>query len=473
MASGTDRRSGTQKRPKGSLSRSSSRDDVRKRASRSHSEKSAAIEELELEIEELKNRQLKEREGLAITKRPFHTLMYCCLALYEYTAETVKYLARQRLLQFSVLLSLLVGGSLIAFDGLDHEFVGEAVSYLRFVVWWVGLGVASSIGLGSGLHTFVLYLGPHIAQFTMKATQCGRVDLKQAVYDTAHWATESTWGGKDCDGFGPAMYPHFPERHGGYKVPLWMVLRQVQPEAILWGLGTALGELPPYFVSRAARLSGQRIQELEDFSKEDLPQSGFFWRIKLFIFKQASNFGFFTILLFASVPNPLFDLAGITCGHFLVPFVKFFSATLIGKAIIKAHIQTLFIVLAFNAHSMERVEAGLVWMMGHMPIARHVIPRIKRVLSNARNKFTSTSEGHSKSPSKFSFAAWWNWFVLLMLAGFIFSAISSTAMGYLMERHKREMQELNRKLRELKESSPERETHAGSNNGRGNGRPQR
>ena len=41
--------------------------------------------------------------------------------------------------------------------------------------------------------------------------------------------------------------------------------------------------------------------------------------------------GFFGILACASIPNPLFDLAGITCGHFLVPFWTFFGATLIGK----------------------------------------------------------------------------------------------------------------------------------------------
>ena len=35
----------------------------------------------------------------------------------------------------------------------------------------------------------------------------------------------------------------------------------------------------------------------------------------------------------------MFDLAGITCGHFLVPFWTFFGATLIGKAVIKMHIQ--------------------------------------------------------------------------------------------------------------------------------------
>ena len=43
--------------------------------------------------------------------------------------------------------------------------------------------------------------------------------------------------------------------------------------------------------------------------------------------------------LSSKIPNPLFDLAGITCGHFLVPFWTFFGATLIGKAIIKMHIQ--------------------------------------------------------------------------------------------------------------------------------------
>ena len=42
---------------------------------------------------------------------------------------------------------------------------------------------------------------------------------------------------------------------------------------------------------------------------------------------------------FSQIPNPLFDLAGITCGHFLVPFWTFFGATLIGKAVIKMHIQ--------------------------------------------------------------------------------------------------------------------------------------
>jgi len=46
---------------------------------------------------------------------------------------------------------------------------------IYFALYWILLGVASSIGLGTGLHTFVLYLGPHIAKVAMTATECGYV----------------------------------------------------------------------------------------------------------------------------------------------------------------------------------------------------------------------------------------------------------------------------------------------------------
>ena len=34
----------------------------------------------------------------------------------------------------------------------------------------------------------------------------------------------------------------------------------------MWGAGTAIGELPPYFMARAARLSGRAIED-EDFEE--------------------------------------------------------------------------------------------------------------------------------------------------------------------------------------------------------------
>ncbi|GMH14146.1 hypothetical protein Nepgr_015987 [Nepenthes gracilis] len=43
------------------------------------------------------------------------------------------------------------------------------------VLWWTALSVASSIGLGSGLPTFVQHLKPHIAQFTIKGHQSAEI----------------------------------------------------------------------------------------------------------------------------------------------------------------------------------------------------------------------------------------------------------------------------------------------------------
>jgi len=45
--------------------------------------------------------------------------------------------------------------------------------------------------------------------------------------------------------------------------------------------------------------------------------------------------GFAGILLLAAWPNAAFDLCGICCGHFQMPFWRFFGATFIGKALIK------------------------------------------------------------------------------------------------------------------------------------------
>jgi vacuole membrane protein 1 len=57
-------------------------------------------------------------------------------------------------------------------EGGHNKYFEQLNEILIFVVWWVGLGVASSIGLGSGLHTFVLYLGPHLAKIAIFTNEC-------------------------------------------------------------------------------------------------------------------------------------------------------------------------------------------------------------------------------------------------------------------------------------------------------------
>lgn len=43
------------------------------------------------------------------------------------------------------------------------------------------------------------------------------------------------------------------------------------------------------------------------------------------------------ILLLASWPNAAFDLCGLCCGAFKMPFWSFFGATLIGKGVVKVN----------------------------------------------------------------------------------------------------------------------------------------
>ena len=52
-------------------------------------------------------------------------------------------------------------------------------------------------------------------------------------------------------------------------ISFWTIYQAVFFEAFLWGSGTAMGELPPYFVARAASAAGGMDEELEDILVDD------------------------------------------------------------------------------------------------------------------------------------------------------------------------------------------------------------
>lgn len=398
----------------------------------------------------LEREHQRHLEELVLTKHPFKTLKIFSLAIWQYLKQSGTYfMTHGWLFLLMTLLSVCIGAILLTVNGPHEKHVDELLHYFRFGLWWVGLGVASSIGLGSGLHTFVLYLGPHIALFTIRATQCGRVDLKTAPYDTIQLNRASSWIDKSCSEFGSPLFPLLVDSER-FRTPLFSILPQVQLEAILWGIGTALGELPPYFVSRAAKLSGKRLEALEELDASHNDGSGFLsvWltRLKRWTVSQSQHLNFSTILVLASVPNPLFDLAGIMCGQLSVPFWKFFTATLIGKAVIKTHIQTIFIILVCNNQLLEWFENEFILILKHIPALSYILPHVMDKLHTAREKFHhqhNMPQLSSKANAwDFSFSTIWSTFVWLMLIGFFNKIITATAQSFLKDKQKEEMDEL-------------------------------
>ncbi|KAJ1423793.1 SNARE associated Golgi protein [Sesbania bispinosa] len=391
--------------------------------------------------EELHIKHQLELENLTLTTQPFKTLKFFTLAVIQYLKKTALYLLAKGgwLMLFSFVVGAL-GILLLTVDGPHEKHLEEILKYFRFGLWWVALGIASSIGLGSGLHTFVLYLGPHIAFFTIKAMQCGRVDLKSAPYDTIQLDKGPSWLDKDCSQFGPPLF----QSVYGSQIPLSSILAQVQLEAVLWGMGTAIGELPPYFISRAARLSGSKLDAMEELDTENKGiMASNLNQIKRWFLSHTQHLNFFTIMALASVPNPLFDLAGIMCGQFGIPFWKFFLATFIGKAIIKTHIQTIFIISVCNNQLLNWIENEVIWVLGHIPGFASILPSLIANLHAVKDKYLKASHPVSTNIQGkkwgFSFASVWNTVVWLMLMNFFVKIVNATAQRYLKKEQEIEL----------------------------------
>lgn len=78
-------------------------------------------------------------------------------------------------------------------------------------------------------------------------------------------------------------------------------------EAFLWGAGTAIGELPPYFVARAASAAGGMDEELEEIFDDEggssisADQGNWIDRGKKKLAVFLKSYAFVTVLAMASV----------------------------------------------------------------------------------------------------------------------------------------------------------------------------
>jgi len=371
-----------------------------------------------------------ELESIVIWRKPFTTLYYfimeCLVLTREYTLKLLNNLAI--LIPLIILVVSLYGFTLV--EGRHQPYIELIKKEALWCGYWVGLGILSSVGLGTGLHTFLLYLGPHIAGVTLAAYECGTTDFPEPPYPSTI----------ECpDDEAASSASSSASASAAAAVTLWSIMSKVRIEAFMWGAGTAIGELPPYFMARAARLSGKAIEdddfeELEELLEEKDKSSSslsLFDRAKLGVHSLIKRVGFFGILACASIPNPLFDLAGITCGHFLVPFWTFFGATLIGKAVIKMHIQQIFVILLFTQQTVE-IAMNLILRLPKFGL--QLQQPIKQFLESQKAKLhrpATSSEGGPVEAKKESILGWiLEKFVLLMVVYFVVSIVNSMAQSY-------------------------------------------
>lgn len=106
--------------------------------------------------------QLNERRArLTLFRSPLRTLTAFAASAASSAARGAAWLASHPATLFLLAPLLLIYAFLKASGGLVEE-VREAELWLQYVVWWVGLGVLSSIGLGTGMHSGLLFLFPHM-----------------------------------------------------------------------------------------------------------------------------------------------------------------------------------------------------------------------------------------------------------------------------------------------------------------------
>ncbi|CAF0998590.1 unnamed protein product [Adineta ricciae] len=367
-----------------------------------------------------------EISQIVLWRQPISTVSYAILEMIYLIHHNFRLFISYR--KTLSLLCLLLLSSLFIYksDGAHQSSIQTIERLIFWSLYWLGLGVASSIGLGTGLHTFLLYLGPFIARVTLAAYECDSVQFPRPPYPNEIL----------CPSNNLSRSNDFLESG---SVSFWTILWKVKLEAFFWGLGTALGELPPYFMARTARL-GQAgdtdDEELREFEQlllnaklHNVRDLTLFERLRYSVYCLIQRIGFWGILLCASIPNPLFDLAGITCGYFLISFWRFFFATILGKAVIKMSIQTVFIIFLFSEH---HVESIIRWMK-HIPYYGRLLQTpFKDWLHEQKGKMHRTNDestsGHLAKVSILS--KLFNFFVAMMIVYFIISIINSLAQRY-------------------------------------------
>ena len=107
---------------------------------------------------------LRKRRAIVIWKQPITTISLFLAITVRKTREGIAAAAESNYFRYGVLPVVIVYLLAYNIQGFHTPLINEVHEILEFVVWWVGLGILSSVGLGTGMHSGMLFLFPHIAK---------------------------------------------------------------------------------------------------------------------------------------------------------------------------------------------------------------------------------------------------------------------------------------------------------------------
>src|SRR3990167_920689 len=107
----------------------------------------------------------QNKRKASIIFSPILTITLFSQVLLEGIKDAIKFSIQHKITQYIIFPIILTYLILNNIPG-EHQIYVNALEWsVEFFVWWFGLGVLSSIGLGTGMHTGVLFLFPHIFKF--------------------------------------------------------------------------------------------------------------------------------------------------------------------------------------------------------------------------------------------------------------------------------------------------------------------
>jgi len=309
-----------------------------------HEEKNDKKDKKNDEIETLRETLAEARENIGVLSSPLKTWTLFISYTVTFTMSFIGQLLRSPVVWLLVVpvVSLWIAAKRSLMPELfvppvcgetDGGSLWQVELYLKEAAWWIILGILSSVGFGTGLHSGLMFLFPHVMQVVGAAEACHTTTGLIPWYQHPCKLECSTTSGPKDDA----------------TVTMLRLWALVTVQCILWGAGTAIGELPPYYVSRAARTAGRKDSDFEKELEDARNSNDLFSRMKVWTIDFTERNGFVGVFLLAAWPNAAFDMCGMCCGYLLMPFWTFFLACACGKGLVKVNLQALFFVNLFGS----------------------------------------------------------------------------------------------------------------------------